>query len=326
KSHLAEPIRTGLSYSIPHGWPSNRKSAHALTETGHKDLQTAMDWLLSHPADEGPSPAANASGEILVDHPEGEVTEATAQSLKCNECQKLFKSVEYAEAHASRTGHTDFAESTEAIKPLTEEEKVQKLTELKERMAQKKQERLAREAVETREREKARREMGKNVSQTREQLEDQQILRAVEEKKREKQEERLARLRIKKKIEQDKLERAAKRAAEQAARSGQPPAASESPNKKVLSASEVAQTATVATSGYEQARIQIRPTSGPAFTHTFGADDKFQTVLDYVREQLQTDSFQLQRTFPREPLDGSKAGMTLRELKLVPSAALALIG
>jgi hypothetical protein len=60
-----------------------------------------------------------------------------AQSLVCNECGKKFRSQAQAEFHASKTEHTDFSESTEAIAPLTEEEKKAKLEELRKKLAEK---------------------------------------------------------------------------------------------------------------------------------------------------------------------------------------------
>ena len=40
-------------------------------------------------------------------------------------CGKLLKSELDAQAHAARTQHASFSESTEEIKPLTEEEKAE---------------------------------------------------------------------------------------------------------------------------------------------------------------------------------------------------------
>ena len=42
-------------------------------------------------------------------------------------CGKLLRSADECQAHAIRTQHTNFAESTEEIKPLTAEEKEAKL-------------------------------------------------------------------------------------------------------------------------------------------------------------------------------------------------------
>lgn len=60
-----------------------------------------------------------------------------ARSLVCNECGKKFRSKEQAEFHATKTGHVDFAESTEEIAPLTEAEKKAKLEDLRQKLAQK---------------------------------------------------------------------------------------------------------------------------------------------------------------------------------------------
>jgi len=42
----------------------------------------------------------------------------------CNcSCGKLLKSEDEVQLHATRTGHANFSESVEEVKPLTEEEK-----------------------------------------------------------------------------------------------------------------------------------------------------------------------------------------------------------
>ena len=60
-----------------------------------------------------------------------------AKSLVCNDCGRKLRSHAQAEFHATKTGHVDFAESTEEIAPLTEEEKKAKLEELRARAAAK---------------------------------------------------------------------------------------------------------------------------------------------------------------------------------------------
>ena len=69
--------------------------------------------------------------------PEAPTSDEQAQSLLCNECGKRFRSQEQAEFHASKSGHVDFAESTEEIAPLTEAEKKAKLEELRQKLAEK---------------------------------------------------------------------------------------------------------------------------------------------------------------------------------------------
>lgn len=60
-----------------------------------------------------------------------------AKSLTCNECGKKFRDQSQAEFHASKTQHVDFAESTEEIAPLTEEERKARLDQLRQKLAEK---------------------------------------------------------------------------------------------------------------------------------------------------------------------------------------------
>ena len=60
-----------------------------------------------------------------------------AKSLVCNDCGRKLRSHAQAEFHATKTGHMNFAESTEEIAPLTEEEKKAKLEELRAKAAAK---------------------------------------------------------------------------------------------------------------------------------------------------------------------------------------------
>ncbi|RIA96957.1 hypothetical protein C1645_753939 [Glomus cerebriforme] len=93
------------------GFPPE-KVARALQATKGAGLQPAMDWLISHPGDLdepvggealGGQPSGEASGSVKDD---GEIRdgEQTAQSLQCNDCQKLFRDVSAAERHASKSG------------------------------------------------------------------------------------------------------------------------------------------------------------------------------------------------------------------------------
>ncbi|MDI1487247.1 MAG: hypothetical protein OHK93_006516 [Ramalina farinacea] len=103
----------------------------ALKKSGN--LQGAIDWLeknqekslddiLAKEADNAAETDPNTEAAALQPGEE-------AKSLLCNECGRKLRSVAQAEFHASKTGHADFAESTEEIAPLTEEEKKAKLEE-----------------------------------------------------------------------------------------------------------------------------------------------------------------------------------------------------
>ena len=95
-------------------------------------LEAALAWLekkqdtpLDELQEESISTRAIAEGQVAL-------------SLICNDCGKKLRTHAGAEFHASKTGHTNFSESTEEIKPLTEEEKKAKLAELRAKAAEKK--------------------------------------------------------------------------------------------------------------------------------------------------------------------------------------------
>ncbi len=61
---------------------------------------------------------------LTSDQEDGVIAAQTAKSLKCEDCGKILRDENAAQLHAMKTEHTNFSESTEAIKPLTPEEKV----------------------------------------------------------------------------------------------------------------------------------------------------------------------------------------------------------
>ena len=80
----------------------------------------------SAPGSVGIAPSDSSSPPEAAAAPSGG---EVAMSLKCEDCGRLLRSTIEAEAHAAKTSHSNFSESTEEIKPLTEEEKKQKLKE-----------------------------------------------------------------------------------------------------------------------------------------------------------------------------------------------------
>ena len=95
-------------------------------------IQPAMDHLIANT--DNPVPAADQQGastsndddvdeedkEALAAHIQkmgGTVDgpEQVAQSIKCSECGKIFRSQGTASFHAEKTGHQEFEESTEEV-------------------------------------------------------------------------------------------------------------------------------------------------------------------------------------------------------------------
>merc|ERR1719487_2351228 len=88
---------------------------------GSKNVESALDWLLSHEND-------NDIDEPIKKVPKGQTLASSgpvqvAKSIKCVETGRLFRNAMEAQAYAERTGRTQFEETTEVKKPLTEEEK-----------------------------------------------------------------------------------------------------------------------------------------------------------------------------------------------------------
>ena len=90
------------------------------------ESKSLEDLLDSENADE---PSSSSAANIQEE----------AASLRCDDCGKLFRNQSSAEYHANKSGHENFSESRDEIKPLTEEEKAAKLAELKEKAAARQQ-------------------------------------------------------------------------------------------------------------------------------------------------------------------------------------------
>ncbi|KAI7886101.1 hypothetical protein K492DRAFT_233625 [Lichtheimia hyalospora FSU 10163] len=318
---------------------SRVKVQKAWKATNGAGLQPAMDWLLAHPEvsdepEEDTTPQAlgtsssntnspATTSEAPTENEEGEIKEGeqTAQSLACNDCGKLFRDAATAERHAIKTSHQNFSESTQVIAPLTEEEKQAKLAELKARLAEKRAVKAREEAEERRQSEKIRRKTGQEISQARQQMEEKEMKKAMEAKRREKEADRLAKAKIKAQIEQDKKERQAKREAAKLATQEQ----KEQQEAAAAAASSSAAPATpAAKKEYNEARLQFRVPGIAPITQTFPADTTLQQVHDFLQSKGCNQPFALSMTFPRKTFGEGDLGKTLKELNLVPSSALVL--
>ena len=167
-------------------------------------VEGAIEWLMAHQDDEdidAPIPMVNKDGSASAS--------AIAQSYKCNECGKILSNMANLELHANKTGHSDFEESTDQVKPLSAEQKAAKIEEIKTLLKLKREERQEVEKVANVDREKRRREDGKKSKKTKEEMERLARKRETALRKKEKDDFRKERLRIKKEIEKDKLERRA---------------------------------------------------------------------------------------------------------------------
>ncbi|POY72891.1 hypothetical protein BMF94_4052 [Rhodotorula taiwanensis] len=296
----------------------------AMRATNNAGLTQALDYLEKH-ADESEEFWAE-----VEEGGEGAVAGEEAKSLKCSECGKLFRNQALASYHSTKSGHTDFEESTEELKPLTEEEKAQKLEELRVKMAEKKKAQAKLDAEENRRNEEIRRKSGKDEAAAKEALKLKEAERDALRRKKEKEDDLAARKRIREQIEADKRERAAKAAREKALREGRnPDEAASAARGESSSASAPAPSAATPAAGasgekktYDSARLQIRVPSGPPLVHTVPATATLGEVADWVKEQSGLANVTLTCSFPRKTYGDADLRKDLKTLGLTPSAVL----
>ncbi|KAA1470109.1 hypothetical protein DENSPDRAFT_864554 [Dentipellis sp. KUC8613] len=326
----------------------------ALRSTGNRGLQPAMDFILEHNDEPVPDPSAApaasstpSQGEPMDEDdedaaairaaygkasanvaPVAAAEGAEAKSIKCAECGKVFKNTALANYHAEKSGHDQFEESTEEIKPLTEEERAQKLADLREKMAEKRARKAAEEAKEAKANEAIRRKTGKDMDKIKEDLQAKQLKKEAEAKRREKIEDAKAKAEIKAQIEADKRERAAKAAREKALREGRNPdaPAAAAPPLAAPAAASSSAGAGVAGRDFKDTRLQIRLASGgQPYTTTLPSDSTLREVAEFLAGQtlaVDVETVTFAQHFPRKQFSRADFSRTLRDLGLTPSAVL----
>ncbi|XP_062502398.1 UBX domain-containing protein 1-like [Corticium candelabrum] len=312
---------TPLDQLVEMGFPRER-AEKALIASDNKGAEAAMEWLLSHSGDlecghvlgqtDSEGSGVQLGGEVGGDQQQ----HLQALSIKCDECGKLLCSEKEAQAHATRTGHSQFSESVEEIKPLTEEEKKEQQRKLQDLLKQKRADRIEREKNEEKEREKARRKGGKELAEAKQKLEIREAQKLAVQKKREQQEDALARQRVRDQIARDKAERQSKAKLEKQTAEATIPSSIQS----VLSESK----GLTIQKDYTECRLQIRLTDGSALRNAFKPTDTIQTVIDYVAANRKDSagSFVFATYRGTKDFGPADAFLTLQDAGLVPSSVL----
>ncbi|XP_027228443.1 UBX domain-containing protein 1 isoform X3 [Penaeus vannamei] len=282
-------------------------AGHSLgSQEGSEKMETS-ETPESKESGDAPAEKSEETGEASAD---GEA----AKSIKCDDCGKLFKTSEEVEFHAVKSGHSNFSESTEEKKPLSEEEREQKKRELAEKIKQRRKEREEIEEKEARERERKRIQMGQEIAERKRIMQEQEMKRIADERRREKLEDKIARQKIKEQIEADKRARKEMFANKEAPTQPQPP--------KPQPVAQPAQK-----KEYTTTRLQIRLPSGAPLVQEFKAKETLSAVRLWIslnrKDGVPTDEpFNLSMSFPRKNFSDEDMDKPLDVLGLVPSAVL----
>lgn len=237
--------------------------------------------------------------------------------------------------------HTDFSESTEAIAPLTEEEKKARLEELRQKLKDKKANQAITDKEDAKRNEvrtalspsthshlygtqrnthmchvqKIRQKATRDTQDAKEELQRKEQLKQAAKKRQEKHEEAEAKKRVRAQIEADKAERRRKAEEEKAAREGRaagtsapaPPAPAAAPKKTV---------------DHTEARLKLQTSDGPLMK-TLPAETTLFELAQVVEQEKGVAVTSFSMTFPRKTFEGAvDFGKTLKEAGLVPSAVL----
>lgn len=245
-----------------------------------------------------------------------EEKEGISNCLVCNDCGSKFTSVAFAQLHAAKTGHEDFSESTEAIPTLTDEQKKERLAQLREKLAEKRKLDAVKMSEEEKQNELIRRKATKDTAEIKKQLEEKEAKKALDERMRQKTEDRLQKERIKAQIEDDRRRMKEKSEDEKRRAQGIVHIDADQPKQLVSEASTIAS---------DTARLQIRLPDGRALRETVPSTSNLRELLATVESKsgLPARSHVLMIALPPRTFDVSTEGSkSMVELGLCPSATL----
>ena len=262
-------------------------SDKCMQENSSKDLDAHIQWMISQQESDDQSKPTEPA--------------VPARSLRCEECNKLFRGAEDANLHAERTGHEAFSESSEEVKQLTPEEKAEQLKLLQDKLKKRREEKANQELADQAKSIKMHRESQRKMTELARIIEEKEMQKLIEQRK---QEEILQKQRVLAQIEADKLERKLRNAPAQPTQQPEMPAAA----------------AVVRQPTGNTSSLRIKFKDGSVLTETFQASDKLSKVIEFIGSSKAISKFKLVLTFPRQELNDKNK--TLLELGLVPSANL----
>ena len=301
------------------------KAEIALKKGGN--LSGAIDWLEEN-GDKSLEELRPGEANTAEDGEDGEDGEGPAlaageepRSMVCNECNKKFRSMAQAQFHAEKSGHTDFAESAEELAPLTEEERAQRLADMRAKLAEKRAGQAAEEKASQKRNEEIRKKHTKEQEDVKEELQRKEQIKEAQKKKQEKMDDVAAKKRIRDKIEADKAARRAKADQEKAMREN--PAAFDPGAPTINAPAGGAALAAAATpkANHSEARLRLQTENGNVMK-TYPAETTLFEVAHALSSESGIEPTSFTTTFPKKTYDQTDFGMTLKEAGLVPSAVL----
>lgn len=288
---------TTLESLLEMGFDRNR-AERAVASTGNQGIEQAMDWLMEHEND--------PDIDVPYVPPAENVLGGTEEEQSTSEIVDIGEEI----------AGEDIINPDGSKRPMTEEEKKEQVKRLEELMRVKQAERREREKAEEIEREKHRRKQGQELQQIRQKLQEDDMKKLAEQRRREKMEDKLARQRVKDKIARDREERAQKFGG---GTSASTPPSQQSPT------SPTDQGPPPTKREYDESRIQIRLLDGSTITTVFKAQEPLAAVRVYVQMNSNTpegQDFSLLSPYPRHLYTELDMEKPLKELGLVPSAVL----
>lgn len=296
--------QTTLESLLEMGFERNR-AEKAVANTGNQGIERAMDWLMEHEndpdVDEPYVPPVLGGAAVSQPSPAQPTVADTAEGTEDIDMTDMVQ------------------EEGGTRRPMTEEEKREQVKRLEELMRVKQAERRERERAEEVEREKQRRKHGQELLQIKQKLQDDEMKKLADLRRREKMEDKLAKQRVKEKIARDREERAQKYGGGSSSTAVSPPPAEPSP------LSPTSQGPPPTKKEYDECRIQVRLLDGSAITAVFKAQEPLAAVRVYVQMNTNTvegQDFNLISAYPRQVYTELDMEKPLKELGLVPSAVL----
>ncbi|KAM3866499.1 UBX domain-containing protein 1 [Diretmus argenteus] len=302
--------QTTLESLLEMGFERNR-AEKAVANTGNQGIERAMDWLMEHEGDPDiDEPYVPPVGNTLG---AGDSQPSPAQPTVADTAEGK---------DSTEGGDMDLdALGGDPKQPMTEEEKREQVKRLEELMRVKQAERRERERAEEVEREKQRRKQGQELLQIRQKLQDDEMKKLADHRRKEKMEDKMAKQRVKEKIARDREERAQKFGGGGPSSMAAPPPPPAEPSPS----SPTSQGPPPTKKEYDECRIQVRMLDGSVLTAVFKAQEPLAAVRVYVQMNGNTpegQDFTLLSPYPRHEYSELDMEKPLKELGLVPAAVL----